>query len=193
MSEETRKAVVNERISHALLDNMAHNTMHTFMQLIAIMNRMYKLPVNRMPSKDMNLPEQLQNFKKILSDEIAEIDDIILNNEHASDIQAKMAAGNVDEIVLDAYVALADLLADIVVYCFSESLKHGIYLPAILHNVMLSNFSKLGENGQPIKDETGKFLKGPNYFPPEPAIRELLAVLWADAVAAEGSGNESTH
>ena len=181
---------MNNQLERALTDNMEYNTMDTFLRLIAIMNRTYKLPMNRVPSKDMDLPEQLQNFKKILSDEIAEIDDIIINNEHASDIQAKMAAGNLDEIVLDAHTALADLLADIVVYCFSESLKHGIYLPAILHNVMISNFSKLGENGQPIKDETGKFLKGPNYFPPEPAIRDFLAILWADA---ERGDNGSTH
>ena len=184
---------MNNQLERALMDNMEYNTMDTFLQLIATMNRTYNLPMNRVPSKDMDLPEQLQNFKKILSDEIAEIDDIIINNEHASDIQAKMAAGNLDEIVLDAYTALADLLADIVVYCFSESLKHGIYLPAVLHNVMVSNFSKLGENGQPIKDETGKFLKGPNYFPPEPAIKELLTMLWADAVADEGRGDGSTH
>ena len=181
---------MSNQLEQDLLDNMMNNTMDTFIQLIATMNRTYRLPMNRMPSKDMNLPEQLQNFKKILSAEIAEIDDIILNNEHASDIQAKMAAGNMDEIVLDAHTALADLLADIVVYCFSESLKHGIYLPAVLHSVMVSNFSKLGEDGQPIKDETGKFLKGSNYFPPESSIRELLATLWADA---ERGDNGSTH
>lgn len=190
MSEETKKAIAYERLTSVLFDNLNQNTMNTFLAMIRLMNRTYNLPVNQIPSKDMNLPEQLQNFKKILSDEIAEIDDIILNNEHASDIQAKMAAGNMDEIVLDAHTALADLLADIVVYCFSESLKHGIYLPAVLHNVMVSNFSKLGEDGQPIKDETGKFLKGPDYFPPEPAIRELLATLWADA---ERGDNGSTH
>ena len=184
---------MNNQLERALTDNMEYNTMDTFLRLIAIMNRTYKLPMNRVPGKGMDLPEQLQNFKKILSDEIAEIDDIILNNEHASDIQAKMAAGNMDEIVLDAHTALADLLADIVVYCFSESLKHGIYLPAVLQSVMVSNFSKLGEDGQPIKDETGKFLKGPNYHPPEPAIKELLTMLWADAVADEGRGNGSTH
>lgn len=181
---------MNNQLERALMDNMEYNTMNTFLWLIVTMNRTYNLPINRIPSKDMNLPEQLQNFKKILSDEIAEIDDIILNNEHASDIQAKMAAGNMDEIVLDAHTALADLLADIVVYCFSESLKHGIYLPDVLHNVMVSNFSKLGEDGQPIKDETGKFLKGPNYRPPEPAIKGLLATFWADA---ERRDNGSTH
>ena len=167
-----------------------HCDMNSFLRLIAEMNRMYDLPVNRTPARDMDFAKQLQNFKKILTDEVAEIDDITLNPEHAADIQTKMAAGNIDEVVLDAHAALADVLADIVVYCFSESLKHGIYLPAVLHNVMVSNFSKLGEDGQPIKDETGKFLKGPNYLPPEQAIKAFLATLWADA---ERGDNGSTH
>ena len=75
---------MNNPLERALMDNAEYNTMDTFLRLIASMHRTYKLPMNRVPSKDMNLPEQLQNFKKILSDEIAEIDDIILNNEHAS-------------------------------------------------------------------------------------------------------------
>lgn len=184
---------MNDRIKELLIINAVHCSMNSFLSLIRAMNNMYELPVNNIPATDMNMAEQLQNFKKIMMEEIAEIDDIILNPEHAANIRSKMAAGDIDDTVLDAHVALADLLADIVVYCFSESLKHGIYLPAILHNVMTSNFSKLGEDGQPIKDETGKFLKGPNYRPPEPAIKKLLTMLWADAVADEGRGNGSTH
>ena len=178
-----------------LLANAVQCDMNSFLRLIFTMNKMYDLPVNKAPARDMDFAKQLQNFKKILTDEIAEIDDIILNPEHAADIQAKMAAGNIDEVVLDAHVALADLLADIVVYCFSESLKHGIYLPAILHNVMTSNFSKLGEDGKPIKDATGKFLKGPNYIPPEEAIKDLLPKLWAvdTEFTTERKDNESIH
>lgn len=172
-----------------------HCDMNSFLRLIAEMNRMYELPLNKVPAKDMDFAKQLQNFKEILTDEITEIDDIILNPEHAADIQAKMATGNIDEVVLDAHVALADLLADIVVYCFSEALKHGIYLPAILHNVMTSNFSKLGEDGKPIKDANGKFLKGPDYIPPEEAIKDLLPKLWADDVSSttERGDDESIH
>ena len=58
---------MNNQLERALMDNAEYNTMDTFLRLIAIMNRTYKLPMNRIPSKDMNLPEQLQNFKKILS------------------------------------------------------------------------------------------------------------------------------
>lgn len=38
MNEETRKAIVDE-ISKALTENLWHNTMDTFMQLIVTMNR----------------------------------------------------------------------------------------------------------------------------------------------------------
>ena len=186
---------MNNRIRELLMANLIQRDMNSFLRLIVTMNRMYELPVNKVPAKDMDLAKQLQNFKEILTDEIAEIDDIILNPEHAADIQTKMAAGNIDEVVLDAHVALADLLADIVVYCFSESLKHGIYLPAILQSVMTSNFSKLGEDGKPIKDANGKFLKGPDYMPPEEAIKDLLPKLWAVDVSTvtERGDDESIH
>lgn len=69
---------------------------------------------------------------------------------------------------------LADLLGDIQVYCASEMAKFGLPLDDVLETIMRSNFSKLGEDGNPIYDERGKVLKGPNYWKPEPAIKELL-------------------
>jgi hypothetical protein len=42
---------------------------------------------------------------------------------------------------------------------------------------MESNFSKLGADGNPIKDERGYIVKGPNYFKPEPKIKEFLEKL----------------
>ena len=84
---------MNNRIKELLVINAMHCDMNSFLRLIVTMNRMYELPVNKVPAKDMDLAKQLQNFKEILTDEIAEIDDIILNPEHAADIQAKMSAG----------------------------------------------------------------------------------------------------
>ena len=186
---------MDKKLHDALISNLERNSMNSFMRLIYLMHMIYELPIHHSPDRSMNLPEQLQNFNTILTDEILEIDDIILNPEHAADIQTNMSAGNIDEVVLDAHVALADLLADVVVYCFSESFKHGIDLPAILHIVMVSNFSKLGEDGQPIKDDTGKFLKGPNYEPPEDAIKQFLPVMWAGppTSALHGGDDESVH
>ena len=68
----------------------------------------------------------------------------------------------------------APLLGDVIVYCRSEALKYGIPLEAVLQIIMDSNASKLGADGKPIYDANGKFLKGPNYWKPEPKIRELL-------------------
>ena len=39
------------------------------------------------------------------------------------------------------------------------------------------NYEVLGTDGNPIYDANGKFLKGPNYWKPEPRIQELLAAL----------------
>jgi predicted HAD superfamily Cof-like phosphohydrolase len=70
--------------------------------------------------------------------------------------------------------ALADLLGDLIVYCASEARRWGIPLEPVLNTIMESNFSKLGADGQPLYDERGKVLKGPNYWKPEPKIEELL-------------------
>ena len=69
---------------------------------------------------------------------------------------------------------LADWLGDIVVYCASEARRWGIPLNRVLNVIMESNFSKLDADGQPIYDERGKVMKGPNYWKPEPKIKEVL-------------------
>ena len=78
-------------------------------------------------------------------------------------------------------IAIADLLGDVIVYCRSEALKYGIPLEEVLSIIMDSNESKLGADGKPIYDANGKFLKGPNYWKPEPKIKELLASAQARA------------
>ena len=127
---------------------------------IIAMNEKYELPVNHVPTLRSDTVERLYKFKKILSKEIDEVDDIL-------DVWASK-----DEAEL--LTMIADLLADIIVYCQSESVRYGIPLDEVLHIVMDSNDTKLGADGKPIKDSDGKFLKGPNFVPPEPAIRKLL-------------------
>jgi len=131
---------------------------------IARMNEMYELQqiVGWAASSS-----RIVKFKDILEEECREIGDIEATLNQADD-------GNAEEILLDARVQLADLLGDIVVYCVSEAQRWNIPLGEVLHIIMQSNFSKLGADGKPIKDERGKFLKGPNYWKPEPFIRELL-------------------
>jgi len=57
-------------------------------------------------------------------------------------------------------------LADLVYVCYQYSENLGWDLDEALNRVHLSNMSKLGKDGQPIRREDGKVLKGPNYKPP---------------------------
>ena len=132
-----------------------------FAERIALMNAMYKLPANEKPTIPENVAERLKKFKATLMDEVHEIDEIV--------VQAESGAPQIE-----IAVAIADLLGDVIVYCRSEALKYGLPLEAVLDIIMDSNESKLGADGKPIYDANGKFLKGPNYWKPEPKIKELL-------------------
>jgi NTP pyrophosphatase (non-canonical NTP hydrolase) len=125
------------------------------------MNAMYKLPACDTPTLPENVADRLVKFKATLLDEVHEIDEIVqLANSGAS--------------ANDVAVAIADVLGDIMVYCRSEALKYGLPLEDVLDIIMDSNESKLGADGKPIYDANGKFLKGPNYWKPEPKIKALL-------------------
>ena len=136
----------------------------TFAARIAQMNAMYKLPAHDRPRIPADVADRLARFKATLMDEVHEIDAII-------------AAARDGAEPLDLAVAIADLLGDVIVYCRSEALKYGIPLEAVLDIIMDSNASKLGADGKPIYDANGKFLKGPNYWKPEPKIKQLLTSL----------------
>jgi hypothetical protein len=60
-------------------------------------------------------------------------------------------------------------------------------LEEVLDVIMDSNESKLGADGKPIYDANGKFLKGPNYWKPEPKIKALLAKAEGGRRKSEGS------
>jgi NTP pyrophosphatase (non-canonical NTP hydrolase) len=57
-------------------------------------------------------------------------------------------------------------LADLVYVCYQYAANVGWDLDEALNRVHRSNMTKLGEDGQPIRREDGKVLKGPNYQPP---------------------------
>lgn len=133
----------------------------TFAQRIAAMNAMYKLAANERPLLPADVAERLAKFKATLLDEVHEIDEIVRLAENGA-------------AATDIAVAIADVLGDIIVYCRSEALKYGLPLEDVLEIIMDSNESKLGADGKPIYDANGKFLKGPNYWKPEPKIKALL-------------------
>ena len=62
---------------------------------------------------------------------------------------------------------VADALTDILYVTYGAGHAFGIDLDKCFDEVQNSNMSKLGENGKPIYNESGKVLKGPKYFKPD--------------------------
>ncbi len=142
-------------------------------------NEIYRLPSNATPA--LLGPERVRNFQAILQEEVEEGGDL------AAKYEAMLAAGGgtlTEAQRLDVMTEMSDWLGDLVVYCASEARRWGVPLAGVLEVIMQSNFSKLGADGLPIYDERGKVMKGPNYWKPEPQIRDLLAKLEHDPTEA---------
>jgi len=128
---------------------------NSFEERIKKMNETFKLPSNDKPTdQEFN---RLEQFHAVMIDELSELWEVY----HTS-----YGPPN--------FVTLADTLGDLVVYVFSEARRWGIPLVDVLHIIMDSQDSKLVD-GQPLMAPDGsKFIKGPNYIPPEDKIRALL-------------------
>ncbi len=60
-----------------------------------------------------------------------------------------------------------DALTDILYVTYGAGHAFGVNLDECFDEVQKSNMSKLGDDGKPIYNETGKVMKGPNYFKPD--------------------------
>ena len=61
---------------------------------------------------------------------------------------------------------VADALTDILYVTYGAGHAFGIDLDSCFEEVQQSNMSKLDKYGKPIYNESGKVMKGPNYFKP---------------------------
>ena len=62
---------------------------------------------------------------------------------------------------------VADALTDILYVTYGAGHAFGINLDKCFDEVQNSNMSKLGTDGKPIYNESGKVMKGPDYFKPD--------------------------
>jgi predicted HAD superfamily Cof-like phosphohydrolase len=75
----------------------------------------------------------------------------------------------------DDPIEVVDALGDMLYVVIGSMLTYGVDPVALMTEIHRSNMSKLGADGQPIRNEHGKVIKGPNYSPPD-----IAAVLgWA--------------
>ena len=75
--------------------------------------------------------------------------------------ELKQAMDNTD------LLEVADALTDILYVTYGAGIAFGIDLDKCFEEVQNSNMSKLDSNGNPIYNDDGKVMKGPNYFKPD--------------------------
>ena len=84
---------------------------------------------------------------------------IDLIKEELDELQEAMGNNDLLEV--------ADALTDILYVTYGAGHAFGIDLDKCFDEVQNSNMSKIGEKGEPIYNESGKVMKGPNYFKPD--------------------------
>tara|TARA_Y100000741_G_scaffold316469_1_gene262777 strand:- start:64 stop:435 length:372 start_codon:yes stop_codon:yes gene_type:complete len=84
---------------------------------------------------------------------------ISLINEELEELKKAIKEKNITEV--------ADALTDILYVTYGAGHAFGINLDKCFDEVQKSNMSKLGEDGKPIYNESGKVMKGPKYFKPD--------------------------
>ena len=82
-----------------------------------------------------------------------------LISEELEELKNAMASKDLLEV--------ADALTDILYVTYGAGHAFGINLDKCFGEVQNSNMSKLGSDGKPIYNESGKVMKGPNYFKPD--------------------------
>ena len=91
--------------------------------------------------------EKINNLRiNLISEELEELKDAIKNNDLKETI---------------------DALTDILYVTYGAGHAFGINLDKCFNEVQESNMSKLGSDGKPIYNDSGKVMKGPNYFKPD--------------------------
>jgi len=114
----------------------------------------------------MDLQHQAQEFRhsyRVKNDPLQRNMQLaLIQEEHREFIEAHLKQMDYDGAQADCLKELADL----VYVCFQYAENMDWDLLEALHRVHKSNMSKLGDDGNPIRREDGKILKGPNYKPP---------------------------
>ena len=113
--------------------------------------------------------EKVGNFMKTFGQEVKE------KPSFSSDKINKLRLDLIEEELGELKLAMknndllevADALTDILYVTYGAGHAFGINLDKCFNEVQNSNMSKLDDNGKPIYNDSGKVMKGPNYFKPD--------------------------
>ena len=112
-----------------------------------------------------NVKKFMQTFGQEVKTKASFPNDKIINlrldliREELSELKEAIEKKDIKEV--------ADALTDILYVTYGAGHAFGINLDHCFNEVQNSNMSKLDQNGKPIYNESGKVLKGPNYFKPD--------------------------
>ena len=102
--------------------------------------------------------QEVKTKAELSSNKINELR-ISLINEELEELKKAVKDNDILEV--------ADALTDILYVAYGAGHAFGINLDKCFNEVQQSNMSKLGSDGKPIYNESGKVMKGPNYFKPD--------------------------
>jgi predicted HAD superfamily Cof-like phosphohydrolase len=114
---------------------------------------------------------KVAEFHKAFGQKDGRWPELIPNAEY--DLRHSLMKEENDEYLEACYnkslVEIADALGDQLYILCGTILKHGMHhiIDEVFNEIHASNMSKLGEDGNPVRREDGKILKGPKYFRPE--------------------------
>ncbi|MEW2131615.1 MazG nucleotide pyrophosphohydrolase domain-containing protein [Streptomyces sp. NPDC005435] len=86
---------------------------------------------------------------------------------HRGELLAEEAAEVAEVSVEGPLDHLAQELADVVYVAYGTALVHGIDLDEVIAEIHRANMSKLGPDGEVLRREDGKVLKGEHYRAPD--------------------------
>ena len=113
--------------------------------------------------------QKVKNFMETFGQEVKSRPS--LSSHKTNELRYNLIKEELDEfkLALDNkdLLEVADALTDILYVTYGAGHAFGINLDACFEEVQNSNMSKLGDNGEPIFNDQGKVMKGPNYFKPD--------------------------
>ena len=93
------------------------------------------------------------------------------STEKINDLRYNLILEEVDELKQAInnkdLLEVADALTDILYVTYGAGHAFGIDLDKCFEEVQNSNMSKLGKDGKPIFNDSGKVMKGPNLYKPD--------------------------
>ena len=93
------------------------------------------------------------------------------STEKINDLRYNLIKEELDELkqAIDNkdLLEVADALTDILYVTYGAGHAFGVDLDKCFEEVQNSNMSKLGKDGRPIYNDSGKVMKGPNFYKPD--------------------------